>query len=614
MALPAITLPDQLPDVPESQDGEVGLPALLAESDTIVQVSALGGQPWLLRFAEGIEQVQLVWVTFDAYGSDFIVDRVLIARPARGDLIDAKVTGAGQEHELADIGVSFVEISPEALGDLLGPHEAPAAPPAGVFSPNTGGLLIPGASALCRAAPRPPLTALAVVQFTDLGPAYAIAGSLAGADGFWSVPDTEGYQSSADDRGPPAGTAAKAKAKGKAKGKAAAKGKATAAPATPAPPRSLVDEIRGAVREEVAALSRRVSALEAQPAPTTTAGDLLFGPASARPQSSTSAATEARRLLGLGASSGTPPGRPSALRPGVTVPIRPPGLAAPRVSFGAAPGLAPQAPPAAGSSPPARDPLERLVELLERRAALAETTPIGTGAATSLAEYSNLLGGAAGFDSATSPGQSSKTGGLWALERIKATRRQRPELVVAAGESMVREHLGVLGDEAWSWKRHAETELMPAAGSFATLKRMIAMVAMALDEGRQYGPEAQTAALVHVYKVLDATARDPAHELQWPWPLLGITDPAGRRRPGWAPGEAAALVAYHRDEAALEDSKRKLAAAAAGAPSSSSQNPAGSPTDPAQVPGWLKAKIIAEAKGKGKGKGKDDKAPGAAGP
>jgi len=254
------------------------------------------------------------------------------------------------------------------------------------------------------------------------------------------------------------------------------------------------------------------------------------------------------------------------------------------------------------------------VELLERRAALAETTPIGTGAATSLAEYSNLLGGAAGFDSATSPGQSSKTGGLWALERIKATRRQRPELVVAAGESMVREHLGVLGDEAWSWKRHAETELMPAAGSFATLKRMIAMVAMALDEGRQYGPEAQTAALVHVYKVLDATARDPAHELQWPWPLLGITDPAGRRRPGWAPGEAAALVAYHRDEAALEDSKRKLAAAAAGAPSSSSQNPAGSPTDPAQVPGWLKAKIIAEAKGKGKGKGKDDKAPGAAGP
>lgn len=113
MALPAITLPDQLPDVPESQDGEVGLPALLAESDTIVQVSALGGQPWLLRFAEGIEQVQLVWVTFDAYGSDFVVDRVLIARPARGDLIDATVTGAGQENELADIGVSFVENSPE---------------------------------------------------------------------------------------------------------------------------------------------------------------------------------------------------------------------------------------------------------------------------------------------------------------------------------------------------------------------------------------------------------------------------------------------------------------------------------------------------------------------
>ena len=80
-----------------------------------------------------------------------------------------------------------------------------------------------------------------------------------------------------------------------------------------------------------------------------------------------------------------------------------------------------------------------------------------------------------------------------------------------------------------------------------------------MDEGRVYGLEQQQALLQHAYKVLEATARDPSHEMQWSWPLLGIADPAGWQRSNWAPGEAAALVAYHRDEAALEESKRKLA-------------------------------------------------------
>ena len=85
-------------------------------------------------------------------------------------------------------------------------------------------------------------------------------------------------------------------------------------------------------------------------------------------------------------------------------------------------------------------------------------------------------------------------------------------------------------------------------GNFSTLKRMLVLVAACLDEGRVYGLEQQQALLQHVYKVLEATARDPAHEMQWSWPLLGITDPAGRPRSNWAPGEAAALVAFHRDD------------------------------------------------------------------
>ena len=61
-----------------------------------------------------------------------------------------------------------------------------------------------------------------------------------------------------------------------------------------------------------------------------------------------------------------------------------------------------------------------------------------------------------------------------------------------------------------------------------------------------------------MYVVLEAAAKDPAHELAWGWPLLGIADPEGRPRVGWAPAEVASLAAYHKEEAVLEAAKKAL--------------------------------------------------------
>ena len=109
--------------------------------------------------------------------------------------------------------------------------------------------------------------------------------------------------------------------------------------------------------------------------------------------------------------------------------------------------------------------------------------------------------------------------------------------------------------------------------------------------------EQQQALLQHVCKVFGATARDSAHEMQWSWPLLGITDPAGRPRSNWAPGEEAALVGFHHDEAALEESKRKLAGRSHRA--DPSDRGGGENTEP-----WWKRTAAAKAEAKAEAKAK----------
>ena len=65
----------------------------------------------------------------------------------------------------------------------------------------------------------------------------------------------------------------------------------------------------------------------------------------------------------------------------------------------------------------------------------------------------------------------------------------------------------------------------------------IAMTAAALDEGRSGNLQRQSALLHHIYAVLESAAHDPAHEMQWDWPILGIKDPDGPALAFLAPAE-----------------------------------------------------------------------------
>ena len=209
--------------------------------------------------------------------------------------------------------------------------------------------------------------------------------------------------------------------------------------------------------------------------------------------------------------------------------------------------------------------LQKLSSFLER----SNGAPLGVEEAfglnqSGLAGSADLLEGA-GFGLGAPPGLGgnvswgvNRSSGFMALERIKRTRRENSGVIVSAGERSVMEDLRVLPGESWSWLRHAESELLPSCGTFATLKRVIVMVACALDEGRAVSLEAQQAFLVHVYRVLEQAAKEDKHDLGYGWPILGVPDPVARRRPAWAPAEAAALASYYRDEAALETARRTL--------------------------------------------------------
>ena len=471
------------------------------------------------------------------------------------------------------------------------------------FAPSAHGMIWPSASDLCRRAPGPLVTSEVFVQFSDLGPQFALQGDII-TEGFVTAEELEELadddltlvQSSAPlpargrGRGAAAGASPRPRVRGRATsaepGASSARGSRGRGRAVPgqaldgggglsAPPKALLDAISSTIRSELGSLTQRIELLEhshkAPPqAPSLSRGgppglDPLFGRGPGLVPDVLAAAREAQQLLRFGAGgSGVPnPFAMPAVGGPKSRPKGPPAKAGGPVKASQVSGgpfcedSSPQAPAGASTN----ELLSRIASALEgSRSGAATSGDTAAGAAGSLAEYMNLLSGASGAsDHSGSGGASSRAGGLWALERIKRTRRERPDLVVEAAEAIAKEQLGVLSGEAWNWRRHVESELLPVCGNFSTLKRMLVLVAACLDEGRVYGLEQQQALLQHVYKVLEATARDPAHEMQWSWPLLGITDPAGRPRSNWAPGEAAALVAFHRDEAALEESKRKLA-------------------------------------------------------
>ena len=652
----------QVAGPPDSVHGEQ-VPLLLQESLSVTAVVEVGSQTWLLPGVGGgsPEQAQLVWVGLDPYGEDYEISEVMVAVPGRGLEGSVRVRASSAYGEgLPSVSVRFMQGTRDLIDSLLSLETGTAAAPENTFSPESGGVLWPSASELCRHAPRPQTPPEVLVQFTDLGPQFALQGDAI-TEGFITGSDEEdsapllpiggGVEPVPGPSVRPSvsrGRASRGRGRGRARsvglGLGAVDGRATrgtdlllGASGGVAdrvdPSRALIDEIRETVRAEVTTIANRVEALERAstprppsasaalpPRPLVAAApvrsfppsappglDPVFGRSAAAPVNVESAAREAQRLLGLGASGPGASGNPFAMPRSSPTSHQPAGhgvppsasqyknMPIPKVT--AAPPL-PALPPAptGGSAV-----LERIAAALEasagRPSSSGETDTVG--GAGNLSEYLNLLGGAAGADGgagAGPAGANARVGGLWALERIKRTRRDRPDLVVEAAESIVRGQLGVLPGEAWNYRRHAEQELIPLCGNFSTLKRMVALIAACLDEGRAYGLEQQHAMLLHAYKVLEATARDPAHEMHWAWPVLGISDPAGKRTSNWAPGEAAALVAFHRDEAALEESKRKLAG---GPRAFQGHDPASGVSDGgADVPWWKKtaaAKAAAKA-------------------
>lgn len=260
------------------------------------------------------------------------------------------------------------------------------------------------------------------------------------------------------------------------------------------------------------------------------------------------ALAEARSLLGVGGGA-----RVAPLLPAQPVPP-PPGLGErmPIAGHLATPATADiQGHPEADSGDAL---LLRLVRALEGKQ--SHSQPLGPAfglpaeAATSVEEYGAgmgpLLAGSEG-----SRGTPLTLGGKISMERLVATRRAHPEVVIRANDRAIQESLGAYAGEAWAYQRHARQCLVPECGNWATLKRLLVAVAAAIDEGRVRGPLHQHAMMIHIYRVLESTALSSG-DSAYAWPLLGLDDPAGRPAPGLAPIEAAGLAAYHKEQAALE--------------------------------------------------------------
>ena len=216
--------------------------------------------------------------------------------------------------------------------------------------------------------------------------------------------------------------------------------------------------------------------------------------------------------------------------------------------------MVPQASEPLSSGPPnLTATLDRFASALEKGCGKASfEAGYGTDvcAAQSEEEYAGMI--------SDSCGSGIKLGGRALLEKVRKTREEYPAIILASHEAVVKKDLGVLPGESWSWTRHAYEEVLGHCGNFKSLKRCICMIAAALDEGRAGSLERQQAMLCQIYTVCESAAKDPSHDLTWGWPVLGIRDPEGRAQPGWAPAESAAVIAFHRENAALESAKKLL--------------------------------------------------------
>jgi len=154
------------------------------------------------------------------------------------------------------------------------------------------------------------------------------------------------------------------------------------------------------------------------------------------------------------------------------------------------------------------------------------------------------------------PGIESRSG-LAQLQRLLRTRRSHPEAVIGSHESIAKERLGALTGDSWTWRRYVAQELLPFCGNFVTLKRLVVMLAGALDEGRQGSLLQQHAYLTQALAVAEGAAKDPNHDLGWGWPMLGLPDPGERPIAHWAPVESSAVAAFHKEQMTLAEARKR---------------------------------------------------------
>ena len=95
---------------------------------------------------------------------------------------------------------------------------------------------------------------------------------------------------------------------------------------------------------------------------------------------------------------------------------------------------------------------------------------LNPGVANSQEEYDAIFGDQSSRESFG----AARLGGQALIARVVRTRKEKPEVVVAAHESRVRRDLSVLVCEAWSWRRHADVCQLP--GKSGNLQRQNALI------------------------------------------------------------------------------------------------------------------------------------------
>ena len=164
------------------------VPILLAESPAVLAAVEVGSQRWLPPSADSShpEQALIVWVTMDPYGEECDVTNVMIALPGHG-MDDAVLVNAyGSPH----LAVRFMFGDRTSLAALQPLDVSVAATLDDTFAPGAHGMVWPSASDLCRRAPGPLVTSEIFVQFSDLGPQFALQGDII-TEGFVTMEEPE---------------------------------------------------------------------------------------------------------------------------------------------------------------------------------------------------------------------------------------------------------------------------------------------------------------------------------------------------------------------------------------------------------------------------------------